>query len=121
MSLSVNPKHLFEPDPLQCGQTVLAILTDKTVQDIIELCGTTRETTLADMKKVLTLCGIAFCEQRKEVLCKEGLPKIALLSLETPKCWHWSLYYDGKFYDPEYGLLNDFPPSRRKYFWEIIE
>ena len=50
---------------------------------------------------------------------KKDLPGVALLSLETPKCWHWSLYYNGKFYDPEYGLIEDFPPSNRRYFWEI--
>ena len=47
------------------------------------------------------------------------LPDIALLSLETPKCWHWSLYASGKVYDPEYGVLDDFPVSNRKYYWEI--
>ncbi|MBR1592596.1 MAG: type I pullulanase [Ruminococcus sp.] len=42
-----------------------------------------------------------------------------MLSIETPRCWHWSLYHDGIFYDPEHGVLDDFPVSGRKYFWEI--
>lgn len=119
MSVTNSPVHIYEPDPLQCGQAVLAMLTDKTVDEIIELCGTERETTLSDMKRVLTLCNVAFDPQRKQVFAKSELPEIALLSLETPKCWHWSLYYGGIFYDPEYGMLTDFPPSNRRYYWEI--
>ncbi len=119
MSLTSKPIHIYEPDPLQCGQAVLAMLSDKTVAEIIELCGTERETTLSDMKRVLTLCGISFDEKRKPVFSKDELPEIAILSLETPKCWHWSLYFGGIFYDPEYGMLANFPPSNRRYYWRI--
>lgn len=113
------PTHIFEPDPLQCGQAVLAMLTDKTVDEIIPLCGTTKETTLKDMKRVLNLFGITVGDERVAVNTKEELPRVAMLSLETPKCWHWSLYFEGKFYDPEYGLLDNFPPSNRRYYWEL--
>lgn len=33
--------------------------------------------------------------------------------------WHWSLYADGVFYDPEHGVLEDFQESARKYYWEV--
>ncbi len=95
------------------------MLTGKSVDEIISLCGTVRETTLADMKRVLRELEIEMLPERRQVFEKRELPEIALLSLETPKCWHWSLYFDGLFYDPEYGLLEDFPPSNRRYFWEI--
>ncbi len=121
MALTTNPVHIFEPDPLQCGQAVLAMLSDKSVSEIITLCGTERETTLSDMKRVLKLLNINLCPNRVPVKEKHELPRVAMLSLETPKCWHWSLYFEGKFYDPEYGLLNDFPPSNRRYYWEIKE
>lgn len=119
MPLVTMPTHIFEPDPLQCGQAVLAMLTGKSVDEIIELCGTVKETTLKDMKASLAYCDIKVAPTRQEVHFKEELPEIALLSLETPKCWHWSLYFGGTFYDPEYGVLSDFPPCNRKYFWEI--
>lgn len=119
MSIVLIPTHLYEPDPLQCGQAVLSMLTGIDIKEIISLCGTERETTLKDMKRVMRLCGIEFDEQRTQVSSKEELPEIALLSLETPKCWHWSLYFEGVFYDPEYGVLEDFPPSNRRYYWKI--
>ena len=121
MPLTKNPKYIHEPTPLQCGQAVLAMLCDATVDEIISLVGTERETDLKQMFKALDFYGIAYKKERRAVKGKEELPKIAILSLETPKCWHWSLYYGGKFYDPEYNVLDDFPPSSRRYYWEIIE
>ena len=120
MPLTEKPKHIYEPTPLQCGQAVLAMLADITVDKAVELSGTDRETTLKQMFSVLEACGIEYRTTRIAVQKKEQLPPICFLSLETPKCWHWSLYFHGKFYDPEYGVLDDFPPSNRKYYWEIV-
>ena len=97
------------------------MLTDSSVDEIIELCKNERETTFKEMRFILEHFGISIIGGRKEVVNKENLPKVALLSLETPKCWHWSLYFEGTFLDPKYGILNDFPPSFRRYYWEIKE
>ena len=121
MALTKNPIHIYEPNWLQCGQAVLAMLTDSTIEEIIALCGNERETTFKEMKSVLEHFGISIVGTRKEAEKIEALPKVALLSLETPKCWHWSLYFDGTFFDPEYGILKDFPPSFRRYYWELKE
>ncbi|MBE6786848.1 MAG: hypothetical protein E7537_00705 [Ruminococcaceae bacterium] len=116
-----NPTYIKEPTPLQCGQAVLAMLCQVNVSEIVNLLNNERETTLKEMFYTLDYYKIEYDKQRKEVGHKAELPKIAILSLETPRCWHWSLYFDGVFYDPEHGILNDFPKSRRKYFWEIKE
>lgn len=120
MPLVESVKHIYEPNPLACGQAVLSMLSGKDVYEIIKLVNTEKETTLKDMKTALTKLEISYKAERVEVKHKSELPKVAVLSLETPKCWHWSLYYDGVFYDPEYGVLDDFPPSNRRYFWEIM-
>lgn len=119
MPLVSKPSHIFEPTPLQCGQAVLSMLSGVSVDDIIKIVKTERETTLKDMKNALKELDIKFDPERKEIKEKNKLPSIAILSLETPHCWHWSLYFEGFFYDPEYGLLDDFPPSNRRYYWEI--
>ena len=119
MPLVSKPLHIFEPTPLQCGQAVLAMLSGNSVEDIIKIVETDRETTLKDMKNALEALEIPFENERKEVTSKAQLPPIAILSLETPHCWHWSLYFKGFFYDPEYGLLENFPPSNRRYYWKI--
>ena len=121
MALSKNPRYIHEPTPLQCGQAVLAMLTDTTVEEIIAFTGTERETTLKQMLDCLEHYGIEYKKERIPITQKEDVPPICILSLETPKCWHWSLFYKGKFLDPEYGVLEDFPPTNRKYYWEITE
>lgn len=121
MPLCKKTEYIKEPTPLQCGQAVLAMLSGESVDKIIELTGTERETTLKDMFGALDRLGIKYDKERKEVSNRYELPKICILSLETPRCWHWSLYRDGIFFDPEHGVLDDFPQSARKYYWQIVE
>ena len=112
-------KHIFEPTPLQCGQAVLAMVTGKPVSEIVDFLDNERETTLKEMFLCLEHFGFYVDRQRHQVEDKKDLPNLCFLSLETPKCWQWSLYADGVFYDPEHGVLDDFPASRRRYFWAI--
>lgn len=121
MPLVKTPTHLFEPHSLACGQAVLSMLSGRDYEEIVDIVKTQRETTLRDMKNALSILGISCGDKRIEVTDKSQLPPVAMLSLETPKCWHWSLWFRGKFYDPEYGILEDFPPSKRRYYWEITE
>ncbi len=121
MPLTKNVKYIHEPTDLQCGQAVLAMLGDVTVGEIIELVGTDRETDLKQMLSALNCLDIKYDPVRYEAKSKTDLPQIAVLSLETPRCWHWSLYFKGTFFDPEHGILDDFPISNRKYYWKITE
>ena len=115
----MNIKYIHEPTDLQCGQAVLAMLLGTSAEEICRRLDNDRETTLREMKQTLAENGIRFDPRRREAQSSEELPRCCLLSLETPRCWHWSLYSDGVFYDPEHGVLDDFPESKRKYFWEI--
>ena len=99
----MNIDYIHEPTDLQCGQAVLAMLLGTTAEYICEYLGNDRETDLREMKRVLTDHGIKFSPERKQAQTVSDLPRCALLSLETPRCWHWSLYADGVFYDPEHG------------------
>jgi hypothetical protein len=112
--------YVREPTDLQCGQAVLSMLSGLSVDEIIALCGTDRETNLKQMLSVLDALEIKYIRERRQAQTKDDLPKICVLSLETPRCWHWSLYFDGTFYDPEHGVMNDFPECKRKYYWEIL-
>lgn len=111
--------YIHEPTDLQCGQAVIAMAAGVTADEVVQYLGNDRETTLKEMKQAFAHYGIAVSERRVEVQSKDDLPPIALLSLETPRCWHWSLCSGGVFYDPEHGVLDDFPDSRRRYYWEL--
>ena len=111
--------YIKEPTDLQCGQAVLAMLLGKSAEEIAEFLGNDRETDLREMKSALRHFGAWISDERCQAGSKEDLPECCLLSLETPRCWHWSLYCEGTFYDPEHGVMKDFPQSARKYFWEL--
>ncbi len=121
MPLTKEPTHIFEPNPLACGQSVLAMLFDLDVNCVIESLENSKETKLKEMISFVESNGVKISKEKKPVFQKEELPQICVLSLETPHCWHWSLYFKGLFYDPEYGVLDDFPPSTRRYYFEIFE
>ena len=116
----MNIQYIHEPTDLQCGQAVLAMLLGTAPEYICSYLGNDRETDLREMKRVLTDHGIKFDHERKQAQTVSDLPVCALLSLETPRCWHWSLYADGIFYDPEHGVLREFPQSAREFYWEIF-
>ena len=121
MPLVDKPSYVHEPTPLQCGQAVLSMLSGESVENVIKTVKTDRETTLKDMLSALDFYGISYSRERRQVKFKTELPPICILSLETPRCWHWSLYFHGVFYDPEHGVLDDFPVADRKYYFEIKE
>ena len=113
--------YVHEPDDLQCGQAVLAMLTETDVFQVAQELNNKHETNLKEMKSYLRNHGFIISDERKEAKAKAELPPVALLSLETPRCWHWSLFHRGIFYDPEHGVMEDFPEAKRKYYWEIKE
>ena len=110
---------IHEPTDLQCGQAVLAMLTELPVSQVVRELGNERETTLKEMKAFLRAHGVWIGDERIQVSDKKELPEHCLLSLETPRCWHWSMYHEGIFFDPEHGVMEDFPASARRYYWEI--
>lgn len=111
--------YIHEPTDLQCGQAVLAMLTGIPVSQIAAALHNNRETNLKEMKGFLRAHGMQVDDNRLPAESKNDLPSLCLLSLETPRCWHWSLYCDGVFYDPEHGVMDDFPVCARKYYWAI--
>ena len=121
MSLVRDIEYVHEPTDLQCGQAVLAMVTGKNAAEVCAVLNNERETKLSEMRSFLSANGITLSKSRREVQSKELLPEVALLSLETPRCWHWSLYAHGTFYDPEHGVMQDFPECKRKYYWEMTD
>lgn len=118
--MQMQIEYIHEPTDLQCGQAVLAMLPGTTAEEICRYLGNERETDLREMKRVLTEHGIRFCPERKQAQAVSDLPRCAILSLETPRCWHWSLFADGIFYDPEHGVMSHFPQSARRSYREIF-
>ena len=88
----------------QCGQHCLAMLTGKSVEEIIEIIGTSKGTTVKQIVQSLNDMQI----QNSERLIsrrKQPMPTVAICKVrrEWNKSggWHWVLLYDGNIYDPD--------------------
>ena len=112
-------EYIHEPTDLMCGQAVLAMVLGRTPEDVAAELGNDRETDLKEMKTVLRTGGMWVSDRRVQFESRDELPMLCMLSLETPRCWHWSLYAYGVFYDPEHGVMSDLPESGRRYYWEL--
>lgn len=115
---SIN--YIKEPTGYLCGQSCVAMLASKPVDEVIELMCTDKGTHIFHIKTALEYYGIKHAKSLKKY--KEGatLPDICILELELPSYKHWSLYFKGKYFDPEFGILdNCINDSRILRFLEI--
>lgn len=59
---------------------------------------------------------INYIKQPTDYLCGQACVAIVLL----PQYGHWILYYDGKYYDPEFGLMDElYQKARIQSYLEI--
>jgi len=73
-----------------------------------------------EIDNALTWYGIKHGKRQR---CNEDavLPEICILSLKLPGYGHWSLYYKGKYYDPEFGVIKRCPSNAKlNHYWEIM-
>jgi RimJ/RimL family protein N-acetyltransferase len=113
-------KYVKEPTGYLCGQSVIAMLAKVSVDEVIDVIGHDKGTSVAEIGNALTWYGI---KHGKRQQCTEDaiLPDICILSLKLPGYGHWSLYYKGKYYDPEFGVSNECPPNAQlNHYWEIM-
>lgn len=75
-----------------------------------------------DIDQALNYYHIPHANLRKRFSSDTVLPDICILSMEILSDFHWSLYYKGKFYDPQFGILDNYPDDCIIHFyWEIFE
>ena len=113
-------KYIKEPTGYLCGQSVIAMLANVSVDEVIDVIGHDKGTSVAEIDSALVWYGLKHGKRQR---CTEDaiLPDICILSLKLPGYGHWSLYYKGKYYDPEFGVLNKSPPNAKlNHYWEIM-
>jgi len=113
-------KYVKEPTGYLCGQSVIAMLANVSVDEVIDVIGHDKGTSVAEIGNALSWYGIKH-NKRQPYTKDKILPDICILSLKLPKYGHWSLYYKGKYYDPEFGVLKECPPNAKlNHYWEIM-
>ena len=117
--------YIKEPTGYLCGQSCIAMLAGVTVDEIIDVIKTNKGTSKQDLKKALNYYGIQYAPTSTRFDENIALPDLCVLRMMVNKSngeeyGHWGLYYNGIYYDPEFGVLNECPPEAKIFqVWEI--
>jgi len=110
-----------EPTGYLCGQSCVAMLAAVSVDDVIKIMGTDKGTSQAHIRKALNYYGIRYAPINYAPDPNASLPELCMIVFTLPEYRHWSLYYKGVFYDPEFGVINEYPPNAvLSNVWEIF-
>lgn len=100
-------KLIMQPTPEACGQACIAMIAGKTVEEVIKDMKTSGPTSIGQLIEILDFYGIKHAERNTRISKKNPTPyDFSILTVHTNDGYtHWTLLYDGKYYDPEFGLV----------------
>ncbi len=100
-------KLIMQPTPETCGQACIAMIAEKTVEEVIKAMKTNGPTSIGQLLEALDLYGIKHAERNTRISKKNPVPhEFSILTVHTDNGYtHWTLLYDGKYFDPEFGLV----------------
>lgn len=105
-----------------CGQACIAMITGKSINEVIKDMKTDGPTSIGQLIEILDFYGIKHAEKNKRISKKNPIPyKYSILTVHTNEGYtHWTLLYDNKYYDPEFGLVEDeYKHGKVTSFFEI--
>ena len=100
-------KYIKQPTEYLCGQACVAMIANVSVDDVIQVMHNDKGTGKKDIAKALEHYGITQAKTMTKADNSTPLPSVCILKVLLPKYSHWILYYYGKYYDPEFGLMDE--------------
>ena len=90
-----------------CGQACIAMIAGKTIETVIQDMKTDGPTSIGQLIDILDQYGISHAERNTRISKKNPEPyPFSILTVHTNEGYtHWTLLYQGKYYDPEFGLI----------------
>lgn len=90
-----------------CGQACIAMIADKSIETVIEDMKTDGPTSIGQLIDILDKYKIPHADRNTRISKKNPKPyPFSIITVHTDAGYtHWSLLYDGKYYDPEFGLI----------------
>lgn len=98
---------VLQPTPETCGQACIAMITGKEIEEVIKDMKTSGPTSIGQLIEILDFYGVKHAEKNIRISKKNPLPyEYSILTVHTDKGYtHWTLLFDHKYYDPEFGLI----------------
>jgi hypothetical protein len=108
-------KLVMQPTFSTCGQACIAMITGKDIKEVIKDMRTDGPTSIGQLIEALDFYGIKHAEKNVRISKKNPVQSdFSILTLHMNAGYtHWVLYYYGKYYDPEFGLLDKCHPEGR--------
>lgn len=100
-------KYIKQPTKYLCGQACVAMIANVPVDDVIQVMHNDKGTGKKDIAKALEHYGITQAKTMTKADNSTPLPSVCILKVFYIKYSHWILYYYGKYYDPEFGLMDE--------------
>lgn len=99
---------VMQPTFETCGQACIAMITGKEIEEVIRDMKTSGATSIGQLIEILDFYGVKHAERNTRISKKNPVPHpCSILTVHTNAGYtHWTLLYDGKYYDPEFGLID---------------
>lgn len=115
-------KIITQPWDGLCGQTCIAMLADITLAEANNIMHC-REWQ-ANMGKIILTLDYLGINHANQIIYTQGkeceLPKCAIIMEKMGRFSHYLICYDGVFYDPTDGILDEFDLANMKGYLEIL-
>ena len=112
---------IIQPEDGLCGQTCVAMLAGVTIADVIRVMDC-REWQ-ATMGRVISALNYYGIDHTDIITYTEGadcvLPKCCIMMERMGRYCHYLVHYDGKFYDSNLGVLEEYDMSKLLGYLEI--
>ena len=112
---------IIQPEDGLCGQTCVAMLAGVTIADVIRVMDCREwQATMGMVLSALNSYGI---DHKDVITYTEGrdcvLPKCCILMERMGRYCHYLVYFDGKYYDSNLGVLEEYDKSKLLGYLEI--
>ena len=98
---------IHQPTEFLCGQACVAMIAGMSVEDVIRVMNNDQATGKKDIERALAHYGIRQAKTMTKADNRTPLPPVCILKVLLPRYSHWVLYAHGKYYDPEFGLMDE--------------
>jgi hypothetical protein len=102
-------KYLKQPQSGLCGQTCIAMLAGISIDEVIRVMKSTKwQASMSKVIETLDYFGFSYRQAVYTKGRKVELPNCCIVNAKGEKKSHLMIYYDGKYYDPTDGILQEY-------------
>lgn len=100
-------KIVMQSNCFTCGQACIAMITEKEIDEVIKDIKNDGPTSIGQLIEALDFYGVRHAEKNLRISKKNPVQSdYSILTVHMNAGYtHWVLYYNKKYYDPEFGII----------------